>query len=216
MNSSKINDIGCKQKAKASCAIKEKLKLKIQTTFSSDYFIDIGSTYVFGFEKGKVLFKSFDGGVISWDDTKKSWVKKRQGYDQHWCLPDQILPLGLNLWTHCNQNGSSNSLTGKIALQMNLNACNETEFGCNDGTCRHFLDRCNQVYDCFNGEDEENCTMISTPKGYNNESPLARNKNNLDLKIDIKLVNLFDLKISRSTMKMQFFIDLMWKDERLR
>ena len=54
-----------------------------------------------------------------------------------------------------------------MQFEMNINACDDDEFSCYDGTCRHREDRCNQISDCEHGEDEENCQKIKLASGYN-------------------------------------------------
>jgi len=39
--------------------------------------------------------------------------------------------------------------------------CNETEFGCYDGTCVSLVKRCNEIDDCSDGSDERHCNILS-------------------------------------------------------
>ena len=42
--------------------------------------------------------------------------------------------------------------------------CNETEFGCKDGSCLPDASRCNEVFDCNGKFDEKNCDMVVVDK----------------------------------------------------
>jgi hypothetical protein len=53
-----------------------------------------------------------------------------------------------------------------------LGQCNDTEFGCFDGTCVDLSKRCDEVDDCDDGSDEKQCDLIVIdPDRYRKEYP---------------------------------------------
>ncbi|KAL7036799.1 hypothetical protein ACKWTF_008936 [Chironomus riparius] len=48
-------------------------------------------------------------------------------------------------------------LAGFLIFEINAVCNNVTEFTCSDGSCILHANKCNQVYDCRNGEDENDC-----------------------------------------------------------
>ena len=172
--------------------------------------------YVIGLKEGMLKFKSFNGDQILWIAEQSIWVMSKKENNITICLSDVALPAGLHIWKHCHINERGYYYSTNSTISLNLNACHKTEFGCNDGTCRPYLDRCNHVHDCDDGEDEENCTMINIPKGYNKASPVSKHTNPPVLKIKFELMNLFEMNLSKSTLCLKLYVYIFWKDERLR
>ena len=69
------------------------------------------------------------------------------------------------------QNCSPNHKSKRL-LKYCLFQCNETEFGCFDGTCVPLVKRCNEIDDCSDGSDEKYCNIISIdPDSYRRGNP---------------------------------------------
>ncbi|CAH1721965.1 unnamed protein product [Chironomus riparius] len=56
-------------------------------------------------------------------------------------------------------------LAGFLIFEINAVCNNVTEFTCSDGSCIPHADKCNRVYDCRNGEDENDCESNVSPTG---------------------------------------------------
>ncbi len=54
-------------------------------------------------------------------------------------------PFGIQTWTVTNDPCFGD---GNVEVQLNLNACSDSEFNCNDGQCVSMADRCNGVINC--------------------------------------------------------------------
>ena len=57
---------------------------------------------------------------------------------------------------------------------MKLSGCADDEFTCDDGQCIQMRDRCDQILDCRDKSDEQNCKIIILKDGYNNAIPPFR------------------------------------------
>ena len=56
-------------------------------------------------------------------------------------------------------------------LTLKLSGCLEDEFTCNDGQCIDINTRCDQINDCRDESDEQECQLLVLNKGYNREVP---------------------------------------------
>ena len=59
-------------------------------------------------------------------------------------------------------------------ITMKLSGCADNEFTCDDGQCIQMRDRCDQILDCRDKSDEQNCKIIIIKDGYNNAIPPFR------------------------------------------
>ena len=129
-------------------------------------------------------------------------------YDQPmFSLQSNKMPFGLQHW---------NVIDNDETVLLNLNACNSSEFGCNNGVCIPRYTRCNQEENCEDGEDEALCSQILIPRGYSNLVPLASHTSTLKLMFKIILIDMLNLDFVKSTFTLQFHTDIEWMDERLR
>ena len=72
-----------------------------------------------------------------------------------------------NLVLECNKGKPYN-------ITMKLSGCADDEFTCDDGQCIQMRDRCDQILDCRDKSDEQNCKIIIIKDGYNNAIPPFR------------------------------------------
>ena len=49
---------------------------------------------------------------------------------------------------------------------LKLSGCGEEEFTCSDGQCIDINSRCDQIVDCRDESDEEDCRLLVLKKGY--------------------------------------------------
>ena len=59
-------------------------------------------------------------------------------------------------------------------ITLKLSGCADDEFTCDDGQCIKMGDRCDQILDCRDDSDEENCQILTIKKGYNHVIPPFR------------------------------------------
>ena len=79
-------------------------------------------------------------------------------------------------------------------------------------------ERCDQVPDCKDESDEENCLLLIQRKGYNNEIPpftvrsTDRSIVPVELNISIDLLKIVDMEETDHKIDFQFEITLEWKE----
>ena len=52
-------------------------------------------------------------------------------------------------------------------IALKLTGCQENEFTCNDGQCIRMEERCDQLPQCEDKSDEQNCKLLVLEHGYN-------------------------------------------------
>lgn len=125
------------------------------------------------------------------------------------CTTAKGPPLGRHKW-HMTDNTCSNALTKSPMLT--LSTCASDHFTCPDSSCIHLSKLCNNVVDCQDGEDENNCfTCIKLP-GYVQAIP-PRVPVQLLVKVIITRIGSTDLLAS--ALSVDTTLSVVWTDHRL-
>ena len=89
------------------------------------------------------------------------------------------------------------------------------DFTCDDGSCINKYKRCDDVNDCDDASDENNCTIVKLEEDYRRGDPpkLAGNEiNYLETTVEIKRIDRIDLN---GIMTLTASITIRWKDPRM-
>ena len=89
------------------------------------------------------------------------------------------------------------------------------EFTCDDGSCINKYKRCDDVNDCDDDSDENNCTIVKLEEDYRRGDPpkLSGNEiNYLETTVEIKRIDSIDLN---GIMTLTASITIRWKDPRM-
>ena len=101
---------------------------------------------------------------------------------------------------------------------LKLTGCYTHEFTCNDGQCVTMEQRCDQVPDCRDKSDEEDCQLLVTEKGYNKKvPPITVNSTNRSIipahvNISINILKVIDMEEQDHKIDLQFQITLHWRE----
>ena len=99
---------------------------------------------------------------------------------------------------------------------MKVSACKEGKFTCDDGQCVSMEERCNQLLECRDGSDEDNCNVVVLSKSYNkNVPPITRKNEKANVSISLDILKLVDIKEEDYSIEIQFSITLKWNDTRV-
>ena len=91
------------------------------------------------------------------------------------------------------------------------------QFTCNSGGCIAIRKRCNNVQECNDGSDEEECTTIDIPQSYDKlEPPELGKKEPLPVHIDIVIENINQIESKHMMIDISMKITMSWKDCRLK
>ena len=81
-------------------------------------------------------------------------------------------PVGKHVWEMQSENVCDEKHNGSV-LNLMLSKCNETEYSCSDCSCIPILDKCIFVPNCWDGNGEESCPILSfrNVEGYKSDLP---------------------------------------------
>ena len=89
------------------------------------------------------------------------------------------------------------------------------DFTCDDGSCINKYKRCDDINDCDDASDENNCTIVKLEEDYRRGDPpkLSVNEiNYLETSVEIKRIDSIDLN---GIMTLTASITIRWKDPRM-
>ena len=94
-------------------------------------------------------------------------------------------------------------------IELMLTKCVNGNFTCNDGQCVSIEQRCDNVLDCRDESDEEECEILDLRKNYNKYSaPITK------VTVDITLEDIEAIRESHSEIDLTVSISLNWTDAR--
>ena len=103
---------------------------------------------------------------------------------------------------------------------LKLSGCSpEGEFTCNDGQCVTMGQRCNQIPNCRDKSDEEDCQLLFLERNYNKKVPPIVPTGGDDFQqakvgISISLLKIVSMEEVQHKIDLQFEITLEWKEIR--
>ena len=102
-------------------------------------------------------------------------------------------------------------------ITVNLNACNQSQFNCGDGSCVDLKVRCDAISDCADGTDERNCTLVELGNYYNKRIISSAGGRTVKLQglIHAQIINFLDINEPEGIMRVQFLTRITWTDIRL-
>ena len=95
------------------------------------------------------------------------------------------------------------------------------EFTCDDGACVPMKERCNQVADCRDESDEDQCQLIILKNNYNKNIPPVGRANDggvipTNVSISITLMRVVEIEEVDHSIHLQYQISLQWKENRVK
>ena len=83
----------------------------------------------------------------------------------------------------------------EYTTELKMSGCQEGSFTCNDGQCVSMEQRCDQLPDCRDKSDEENCHVVVLERSYNkNVPPIITKTEKLNVAISLDILKLVDIK----------------------
>ena len=131
--------------------------------------------------------------------------------------PLDTFTLGRHNWTIKGDKGCS--IDGaEYTIELKMSGCQEGNFTCDDGQCVSMDQRCNQIPDCRDKTDEENCEILVLEKSYNKNVPPVSvdngKKEMVNVSVSIDLLTLVDINEPDYSIEIQFSISLQWIENR--
>jgi hypothetical protein len=84
-----------------------------------------------------------------------------------------------------------------------MNQCGKNEFGCNDGSCIPMEKRCNEMTDCTDTSDENECHTvdINTDRYRKEKPPVELSSNVTSVSVNISVISLCSFEELAMTFK---------------
>ena len=130
-------------------------------------------------------------------------------------LPNEY-PIGRKEWyfdnssvTECLEIGQRN---------FSLSSCKiQNEFTCDNGLCIPIDKRCNQLLDCMDGSDENDCKFFKLPPSYSKEMPPIGETGTkaLEIGIGINVLSVEDIDLNNNKIKILYSLRVSWSDFRI-
>ena len=153
---------------------------------------------------------------IEFDDKEMTWTlsDKESNVTGISGASHKSFTLGRHNWTIREDMGCS--IEGKeYTTELKMSGCLEGNFTCNDGQCVSMDQRCDQLPDCRDKSDEENCNIVVLEKSYNkNVPPIISQNEGANVSVSIDILKLVDIKEEDYSIEIQFSITLTWKENR--
>ena len=126
--------------------------------------------------------------------------------------PDSFM-LGKRNWSIIGDSDECNS--GKAyTTELKLTGCAEGNFTCDDGECIQMEERCDQIPDCNDESDENNCNILVLRNGYNKNVPPINSRDPVNITISMNVLKLVDIDEDDYSIEIQFEMIIRWKDIR--
>ena len=113
-------------------------------------------------------------------------------------------PFGKLTWEVANYTCNFGKTTN---MQLQLSACNEDQFTCNDGTCIPHDFRCDNKQDCKDVSDEKQCRIVSLDEEKylkdKTPPPLEQGKS-LPVILSMNIYNILDIQEVQNMMSLKF------------
>ena len=155
---------------------------------------------------------------IEFDDANKIWTLSVAGSNVTGTskATHSSFMIGKHNWTvegDSSCNGGRNYVT-----ELKMSGCSENQFTCNDGQCLGINLRCDQISDCRDKSDEEDCDILLLDAGYKKKvPPMSSNQSKRDpakVFVGIRILKVVDIDEENSFIEIQFRITLKWKEMR--
>ena len=213
-------DVGCAYSAACLCERLPLPRLKLQglcqsSALRSKYYHPMNNLTNFA----SLVFMSMSGSYFEYDIESRRWklIVPQSNMTGSSKAAHYSFALGKHNWTISGDLGCT--IDGEeYTTELKLSGCTEGHFTCNDGQCVSMEKRCDQLSDCRDKSDEENCNILVLEKSYNKNVPPVSldngKKEMVNVSVSIDLLTLVDINEPDYSIEIQFAITLQWIENR--
>ena len=171
-------------------------------------------------QTGQLVLEGIKGTTLSFDKNGFSWRAAVIGQKVSGAAikSHTSFLLGSSSWTFYNDSPACSQGEDVYNQLLKLSGCEVGEFTCGDGQCVTMEQRCNQLVDCRDESDEQNCKLLVLKESYNKKvAPIsAINQTIMPVKvvISIDLLKIVNIRESDHKIALKFGIMLEWTEPR--
>jgi hypothetical protein len=150
-----------------------------------------------------------------------TWGKSYGTKDDIWGTsgsPQESYILGKHRWNITNEMAGCTGNKTWLG-HLKLTSCDDNHFTCDDGECITMEERCDQVTDCRDESDEDNCQLLVLKPSYKKLVPpiTVVSKTNktivpVPVSISINLHKIVSMEEADHKIELQFTIDFKWRE----
>jgi len=152
----------------------------------------------------------------TWTFTTKQDKGKTEKATRRYIENDVSYPIGRKAW-EIHEPGCN--IIGHQTKELSLSKCQfGKEFSCNTGQCIEIEGRCNQVIDCTDGSDEEQCALVQVPRSYRRVEP-PKTTNQFEpsiIRTSVEIITVDSMDTANMVVGLTLRIRMTWRDSRLR
>ena len=176
-------------------------------------------------DPNNIIMVGYQSARIQYDSSLSQWVYSDQRLNMTAMskASQNSFVLGKHKWT---LSGDKFQCPGgkEYTLEMKLTGCRNTQFTCDDGQCVKMKERCDQVPQCEDQSEEQNCKVLILQHGYNKKVPphthgvkLKKNikKHRYPVKVSLNLQKVIAIKEVDYSISFKFKIILKWYENRV-
>lgn len=119
-------------------------------------------------------------------------------------------PTGLNNWTVTKDICAD----GTILLKFTI--CTIDQFTCGNGDCLNLAKRCDNIFDCLEGEDEMDCHLIMFPETYFGVPGSVTSNEQLRMSFFVTILNIKSVDLAAFQFTSELKSTFEWFDDRLK
>ncbi|XP_071530506.1 uncharacterized protein [Panulirus ornatus] len=167
---------------------------------------------------GRPFFRGYYNLVISWDDESSRWLLV-DTVTNGTLMSASIIgrenyPIGKHHWTVVRE--LCGRPEGREVL-LSLAPCADHLFTCNSGDCIEQHLRCDFRYDCEDGSDEVDCSIIEVVDELQRDlPPPGPQESALELVPSLTLTRIAEVDDINMAITLEFWLSLTWIDNRLK
>ena len=185
-----------------------------QNVFDFNYYLAIDEKYAISYYEGYSV-SNIEKESNSWKFVSKRGNKDINAKIVYEVGNDYDFPIGRQEW---NVYDPKCGIKKEQKKELSMSRCKfGTQFTCSSGNCIDLDKRCNQVKDCEDASDEEECKLIQLPETYREVQPPEplNNSEPLDIITYIKIVSIDSIDTIDMQVGLTLTINMEWKDSRL-
>ena len=180
---------------------------KIDTHYTLNYY-----------PNGTIYFLGIFGTDIRYDQLLWRMNVNMESTKAFTTAEEQSFILGKHEWTI--ERDSDKCHNDKLEKsQLKMSGCSEAHFTCNNGDCVMMKERCDQMLNCKDGSDEENCKTVVLEKSYRKVAPpalLGADSKVIPATVEVSftLLDISAIREADNEIDIKFMIELKWTEPR--
>ena len=165
-----VNDEECALRFCPVCVIDKEVRtmrvrgLCPESLFNTDYILTLS-------EDGLLKYQGEHTSIISYDKGNSVWRwydRKDNRSEATSSSSEASMLVGVHTFDFSNvKEDICSAAEESKMLKVKVTSCNNGEFTCNDGQCLDMEKRCDQISNCKDESDEDNCKMLVMKENYN-------------------------------------------------